>query len=96
MSVVVVGNPKPMSRTRAAAELIVERLTGQPATHVIDVIDLGPALFGWGDPAVADAVKLVNTYESGIYGNTHLRSTHGYEQRRDAAPDRRGGPEPLS
>ena len=32
-----------------------------------------------------DAVKLVTTYESGIYGNPHLKSTNGYESRRQAA-----------
>ena len=30
MTVVVVGNPKPASRTRRAAELVAERLTGEP------------------------------------------------------------------
>ena len=32
-----------------------------------------------------DAVKLVNTYEGSVYGNPHLQSTHGYEERRQAA-----------
>jgi hypothetical protein len=32
-----------------------------------------------------DLVKLVTTYESGIYGNPHLKSSHGYEDRRQAA-----------
>jgi hypothetical protein len=31
VTVVVVGNPKPASRTRAAAEMVVERLTGTTA-----------------------------------------------------------------
>ena len=56
MTVVVVGNPKPASRTRAAAELVVERLTGAPPGTVVELADLGPALLGWGDPAV-DAAK---------------------------------------
>jgi hypothetical protein len=30
----------------------------------------------------ADVIKLVVTYESSVYGNTHIRSTNGYEQRR--------------
>jgi hypothetical protein len=33
----------------------------------------------------SDAVKLVTTYEAGIYGNPHLKSTYGYESRRQAA-----------
>ena len=32
-----------------------------------------------------DVIKLVNSYEKGIYGNQRLRSTNGYEQRRQAA-----------
>jgi hypothetical protein len=32
-----------------------------------------------------DVIKLVMAYEGGIYGNPHMRSTNGYEQRRQAA-----------
>jgi hypothetical protein len=32
-----------------------------------------------------DAIKLVTTYENSIAGNAHLKSTNGYEQRRQAA-----------
>ena len=32
-----------------------------------------------------DAIKLVTTYENTISGNSHLKSTNGYEQRRQAA-----------
>jgi hypothetical protein len=32
-----------------------------------------------------DAIKLVTTYEDGIYGNPHLQSLKGYEARRQAA-----------
>jgi hypothetical protein len=32
-----------------------------------------------------DAIKLVTTYENAIAGNSHLKSTNGYEQRRRAA-----------
>lgn len=33
----------------------------------------------------ADVVKLVTTYEAAVYGNAHIRSTNGYEQRRQGA-----------
>jgi hypothetical protein len=33
----------------------------------------------------SDVIKLVTSYEAGVYGNVHLRSTNGYEQRRLAA-----------
>ena len=32
-----------------------------------------------------DVVKLVTTYEAGIYGNTNFQSTNGYESRRQSA-----------
>jgi len=57
--VVVVGNPKPMSRTRVAAELVARRLTGCAPAAVIDVVDLGAGLLGWGDPAVKQAKQTV-------------------------------------
>jgi FMN reductase len=58
-TIAVVGNPKPRSRTRSAAELVVERLTGAPPDRVVDVVDLGAGLLGWGDPDVAEAVEAV-------------------------------------
>lgn len=76
MVVAVVGNPKPMSRTRAAAELIAERLTGAPPTAVIDVVDLGPGLLGWGDPAVADAKKVVLEADALIVASPTFKATY--------------------
>jgi len=32
-----------------------------------------------------DVIKLITTYEASVYGNPHMRSTNGYEQRRQAA-----------
>ena len=54
---VVVGNPKPASRTRDAATLVATALTGRTPDSVVDVVDLGPGLLGWGDPGVAEAVR---------------------------------------
>jgi hypothetical protein len=33
----------------------------------------------------ADVVRLITTYENGIYGNTQYKATNGYEQRRQSA-----------
>jgi FMN reductase len=57
--VVVVGNPKPASRTLDAATRLAARLAGQPADLVLDLVDLGPGLLGWGDEAVGRAVEQV-------------------------------------
>jgi FMN reductase len=50
--VVLVGNPRPLSRTREAAQLVAEALTGRQADLTIDLADLGPALFDRDDPRV--------------------------------------------
>lgn len=76
MTVVVVGNPKPKSRTRAAAELVAERLTGSPAEHVIDVVDLGAGLLGWGDPKVAEAKDIVKSADSLVVASPTFKATY--------------------
>lgn len=60
-TIVVVGNPKPGSRTSDAARLLATALAGAPPQQVIDVIDLGAGLLGWGDEAVATAVSAAAT-----------------------------------
>lgn len=56
---VVVGNPKPASRTLGAATLLARLLTGAEPDHVVDVVTLGPSLLGWGDEGVQAAVATV-------------------------------------
>lgn len=56
---VVVGNPKPQSRTLAAAQYVAEQLGGAPPELVVDLADLGPALLDWSDPGVTDLVEQV-------------------------------------
>jgi FMN reductase len=61
---VVVGNPKPASRTRAVAELVAGHLAticGAEVDETIDLADHGPALLGWGDPEVAALKERVLT-----------------------------------
>ena len=55
---VVVGNPKPGSRTLAAARRLADEL-GHPAELVVDLADLCPALLDWSDPTVAELVAQV-------------------------------------
>lgn len=55
---VVVGNPKPQSRTLAAATHVARELVGEPDL-VVDLADLGPALLDWFDPHVTDLVEQV-------------------------------------
>jgi FMN reductase len=55
---VVVGNPKPRSRTLAAATYVAESLVGAPDL-VVDLATVGPALLDWSEPDVTDLVKQV-------------------------------------
>jgi FMN reductase len=73
---VVVGNPKPASRTLAAAELVAQRLTGAPADLVIDVVTLGPGLLGWGDPGVAAAVEAVRKADVLVCASPTFKATY--------------------
>jgi FMN reductase len=54
---VVVGNPKPRSRTLDAASTVVERLTGAPPDLLIDLVDFGAGLLDRSDAAVAEAMS---------------------------------------
>jgi len=56
---VVVGNPKPRSRTLAAALLLAEQLTGVAPAPVLDLADIGPALLDWQDRGVGELVDQV-------------------------------------
>lgn len=52
-------------------------MPGLPANQVVDLL-LDRA-------SHADVVKLVSSYEGALYGIPHMRSTNGYEQRRQNA-----------
>ncbi len=65
-----------MSRTRSAAESIVQKLTGTEPEHVIDVVDLGAGLLGWGDPKVAEAKEIVKSAESLVVASPTFKATY--------------------
>ena len=61
---VVVGNPKPASRTFNAAVRIATRLYGRSPEVVVDLVDLGAALLGAEDEALVDVVNAVRTADT--------------------------------
>jgi FMN reductase len=73
---VVVGNPKAGSRTRAAGELVAEKLTGKPADNVIEVVEIGAKLLGWGDPDVAAAKQIVLDSDLIIWASPTFKATY--------------------
>ncbi|GAA1478286.1 NAD(P)H-dependent oxidoreductase [Nocardioides aestuarii] len=56
---VVVGNPKPASRTLEAASYVARRLTGDVDALVVDLATLGAGLLDWSDPEVGRVVEEV-------------------------------------
>ena len=56
---VVVGNPKPASRTLEAASYVARRLSGEDDAHVVDLALLGAGLLDRSDPEVARLVEEV-------------------------------------
>lgn len=74
--VVVVGNPKPGSRTRRAAELVAERLTGTAPSTTIELAELGPALLEFGDPAVTAAKDSVLGADLVVFASPTFKATY--------------------
>jgi FMN reductase len=73
---VVVGNPKPASRTLTAAVMVAEQLGGAPPEVVIDVVELGAGLLGWGDPDVAAAVESVQKSSAVVVASPTFKATY--------------------
>lgn len=75
-TIVVVGNPKPASKTAHAATLLASALTGREPDAVIDVITLGAGLLAWEDPDVAKAVRLAASAELVIVASPTYKATY--------------------
>ncbi|SEB10813.1 NADPH-dependent FMN reductase [Leifsonia sp. 21MFCrub1.1] len=71
---VIVGNPKPQSRTRDAAERLASALGATSTT--IEVSELGAGLLGFGDPLVADAVARVQDADLVIAASPTFKGTY--------------------
>jgi FMN reductase len=72
---IVVGNPKPRSRTFQAANLVAEKLTGAPADFVVDLADVGEALLDWSSPQVAAIVNEVAASDIVIFATPTYKGT---------------------
>jgi len=73
---VVVGNPKPRSRTLEAATLLMRKLTGADAEVVLDLIEFGPALLEFGHPAVAEAISSVQRCDVAVVASPTFKATY--------------------
>jgi FMN reductase len=73
---VVVGNPKPRSRTYQAAHIVAEKLAGRPPELSVDLADLGGALLDWSDSAVADIVAAVQASDLAVVASPTYKATY--------------------
>jgi FMN reductase len=73
---VVCGNPKPKSRTLEAALFVAEKLTGSPPDLVLDLVDMGPHLLGWGDEVSLAAVESVRKCDLAVYASPTYKGSY--------------------
>lgn len=73
---VVVGNPKPDSRTLGAATRLATELTGAEPDLVVDLATLGPALLDWQHPEVGDLVGIVGAADLVIIASPTYKGTY--------------------
>jgi FMN reductase len=74
--VVVVGNPKPRSRTYQAAALVAERVGGGPPDQVVDLVDLGSALLDWSSTEVASTVAEVKSSSLVVFASPTYKASY--------------------
>jgi FMN reductase len=73
---VVVGNPKPRSRTWQAAHLVAEKIAGQPADLSVDLVDFGAVLLDWADQHVAKTITAVAASDLLIVASPTYKATY--------------------
>jgi FMN reductase len=73
---VVVGNPKPASRTLAAATYVARSLTGDEPTLTVDLATLGAALLDWADPSIASLVDAVGAADLVVVASPTYKGTY--------------------
>lgn len=73
---VVVGNPKPASRTLAAATHVARELGGGEPDLVVDLATLGPAVLDWGSDEVAELVGLVGGADLVVVASPTYKGTY--------------------
>jgi FMN reductase len=73
---VVVGNPKPGSRTLSAATHVARELTGREPDLVVDLADLGARLLDWSDEEVGRLVADVGDADLVVVASPTYKATY--------------------
>lgn len=73
---VVVGNPRPRSRTLAAATYVARELTGAEPDLVVDLATFGSTLLDGDDGPVRALVEQVGTADLVVFGSPTYKGTY--------------------
>jgi FMN reductase len=73
---VVVGNPKPQSRTLDAATYLATELAGKAPDTVVDLAELGAGLLDWKDETVAGLVAEVGAADLVVVASPTYKGTY--------------------
>ena len=73
---VIVGNPKPKSRTLDAGLLVAKKLTGAEPDLTLDLVDLGPALLEFGNAKINEAIEAVRRCNVLIVASPTFKATY--------------------
>jgi FMN reductase len=73
---IVVGNPKPGSRTLEAARYLATELTGKAPELEIDLAALGAPLLDWQSPLVGELVERVSRAELVVVASPTYKATY--------------------
>jgi FMN reductase len=73
---IVVGNPKPASRTFQAAARLAEQLTGRAPDPAVDLAAFGSGLLDWSDAEVSAAVEAVRGLDLVIVASPTYKATY--------------------
>ncbi len=55
---------------------VARRLTGRPPDVILDLVDIGPHLLGWGDPVAARAVDEVRRSRVAVFASPTYKGTY--------------------
>jgi FMN reductase len=73
---IVVGNPKPRSRTYEAAQIVLEQLTGAPPDLSVDLVDFGAALLDWSELRVLETIAALQASDFIVVASPTYKATY--------------------
>jgi FMN reductase len=73
---IVVGNPKPQSRTFDAARLVVRQLTGADPEISLDLVDFGADLLDWSSTPVADSIAAIEGTDLVVFASPTYKASY--------------------